>query len=126
MPITTNTILPPPVQAHFDRALLAVPYPNLVHGLAAEYREMPAHGGVIWRGRQYNPLATAEVPLGPSGLTPPAQTLTAADVDARIEWYGTFVRLNEQVVISHQDPKVDGVYKLSLIDLEAYGACALG
>ncbi len=29
--------------------------------------------------------------------------------------------LNEQVVLQAQDPKMNGVYKSSLIDLEAYG-----
>ena len=112
MAITTSTILPPPVQAHFDRALLAVPYPNLIHGLVAQYRDMPAHGGNTWRGRRYNRLLTAEVPLGPSGATPPAQVATALDIDAKIQWYGTFVRLNEQVVISNQEPVLNEIVKL--------------
>lgn len=111
MSTTTSSILPAPVQAHFDRALLSVPYPNLIHGLAAEYRSMPAHGGPIWRGRQYNPLDTAEVPLGNSGLTPPSQSLTAADIDARIEWYGTYVKLNEQPVLQNQDPILNQAVK---------------
>lgn len=102
--ITTNSNLPPAVQAHLDRVLISTPYPNLIHGLVADYREMPAHGGVIWRGRRYNALATAQVPLGPSGQTPPPQTLSALDIDARINWYGTFVVINEQVQISHQEP----------------------
>jgi len=112
MAITTSSILPPAVQAHFDRALLAVPYPNLIHGLVAEYRDMPAHGGNTWRGRRYNRLMTAEVPLGPSGATPPAQVATALDLDAKIQWYGTFVRLNEQVVISNQEPVLNEIVKL--------------
>lgn len=111
MAITTSSVLPPPVQAHFDKALLSVPYPNLIHGLVAEYRQMPAHGGNTWRGRRYNPLATAQVPLGPTGATPPAQTLTALDIDAKINWYGTYVRLNEQVVISNQDPVMNEAVK---------------
>ena len=110
--ITTSTILPPPVQAHFDRALLAVPYPNLIHGLVAQYREMPAHGGNTWRGRRYDRLQTAQVPLGPSGATPPAQVARALDIDAKIEWYGTFVRLNEQVAISNQEPVLNEIVKL--------------
>lgn len=110
--ITTSTILPPPVQTHFDRALLAVPYPNLIHGLVAQYREMPAHGGNTWRGRRYNRLQTATVPLGPSGATPPAQVATALDLDAKIQWYGTFVRLNEQVAISNQEPVLNEIVKL--------------
>ncbi len=117
--ITTSSILPAPVQAHFDKALLSVPYPNLIHGLVAEQRSMPSHSGTLWRGRQYNALATAEVALGDKGIEPPAESLTAVDIDAKVEWYGKSVVLNEQVVIQNQDPKMYGVGKFSLIDLEA-------
>lgn len=35
-----------------------------------------------------NPLATAMVPLGNTGVTPPPQNLTAVDIDAKISFYG--------------------------------------
>jgi hypothetical protein len=60
------------------------------------------------------------VPLGNSGITPPAQNLTALDIDAKISFYGTYIQLNEQVTLQNQDPKMNGVSKLSLIDLETY------
>jgi len=70
---------------------------------------------------RYNPLATATVPLGNSGVTPPPQQLTAVNIDAEIDFYGTYIILNEQVTLQNQDPKVNGVSKSFLIDLEAYG-----
>jgi len=54
--------------------------------------------------RRYNPLNTAMVPLGNSGVNPPAQSLTAIDIDAQISFYGTYVALNEQVTLQNQDP----------------------
>jgi N4-gp56 family major capsid protein len=54
--------------------------------------------------RRYNPLNTAMVPLGNSGVTPPPQNLTAVDIDAKISFYGTYVQLNEQVTLQNQDP----------------------
>lgn len=54
--------------------------------------------------RRYNPLNTALVPLGNSGITPPPQQLTAVDIDARMDFYGTYVVLNEQVTLQNQDP----------------------
>ena len=65
---------------------------------------MPRNGGTTLRMRRYNPLATAMVPLGNSGVTPPAQSLTAVDIDAKISFYGTYVILNEQVTLQNQDP----------------------
>ena len=40
---------------------------------------MPRNGGTTLRMRRYNPLNTAMVPLGNTGVTPPAQALTAVD-----------------------------------------------
>lgn len=44
------------------------------------------------------------VPLGNSGVTPPPQNLTAVDIDAQIQFYGTYVQINEQVTLQNQDP----------------------
>jgi N4-gp56 family major capsid protein len=49
-------------------------------------------------------LNTATVPLGPSGLNPPAQTLTALDIDAKVNWYGTYVLITDQVTLINEDP----------------------
>ena len=104
MPITTTTILPAPVQQSFSFKLLSVPVPNMIHKIPAMTKNMPRNGGQVLRMRRYNPLATAMVPLGNTGVTPPAQTLSAVDIDARISFYGTYVQLNEQVTLQKQDP----------------------
>lgn len=65
---------------------------------------MPRNGGTTLRMRRYNPLATAPVPLGNSGITPPPQTLTAVNIDAQMDFYGTYILLNEQVTLQNQDP----------------------
>lgn len=118
MAITTTSVLPAPVQQSFSYKLLSVPVPNMIHKIPAMLKNLPRNGGTTLRMRRYNPLATAMVPLGNSGVTPPAQNLTAVDIDAKISFYGTYVILNEQVTLQNQDPKMNGVYKFSLIDLE--------
>lgn len=104
MAITTTTLLPAPVQQSFSQKLLSVPVPYMIHKTAAMRKTMPRNGGTTLRMRRYNPLATAMVPLGNSGVTPPAQVLSAVDIDARIQFYGTYVQLNEQVTLQNQDP----------------------
>ena len=119
MAITTTTLLPAPVQQSFSYKLLAVPVPNMIHKIPAMKKRLPRNGGTTLRMRRYNPLPTALVPLGNTGITPPAVTLSAVDIDAKIDFYGQFIQLNEQVTLQNQDPKMYGVSKLSLIDLEA-------
>lgn len=104
MAITTTSSLPAPVQQSFSYKLLSVPVPNMIHKIPAMKKQMPRNGGRTLRMRRYNPLATAMVPLGNSGITPPSQNLTAVDIDATISFYGTYLQLNEQVTLQNQDP----------------------
>lgn len=104
MAITTTSVLPSPVQQSFSYKLLSVPVPNMIHQIPAMKKQMPRNGGNTLRMRRYNPLNTALVPLGNTGVNPPAQQLTAVDIDARMDFYGTYVQLNEQVTLQNQDP----------------------
>lgn len=79
MAITTTSTLPAPVQQSFSYKLLSVPVPNMIHKIPAMKKNMPRNGGTTLRMRRYNPLNAAMVPLGNSGVTPPAQNLTAVD-----------------------------------------------
>lgn len=101
---TTTSVLPAPVQQSFSYKLLSVPVPYMIHNIPAMLKQMPRNGGTTLRMRRYNPLATATVPLGNSGVTPPPQQLTAVNIDAEMDFYGTYIILNEQVTLQNQDP----------------------
>ena len=88
MSITTTTVLPAPVQQSFSYKLLSVPVPYMIHKLPATLYNMPRNGGTTLRMRRYNPLNVAVVPLGNTGVTPPAQQLTAVNIDATMSFYG--------------------------------------
>jgi len=111
MAITTTALLPSPVQQSFSYKLLSVPTPNMIHKIAAMKKNMPKNGGTTIRFRRYNPLATALVPLGNSGVTPPPQTLSALDIDAKLDFYGTYVIINEQVTLQNNDPVLNEAAK---------------
>lgn len=104
MAITTTSVLPSPVQQSFSYKLLAVPVPNMIHKIPAMRKNLPRNGGNTLRMRRYNPLPTAMVPLGNSGVTPPPVELTAVDIDAKVSFYGQYILLNEQVTLQNQDP----------------------
>ncbi len=104
MSVTTSSVLPAPVQQSFSFKLLSVPVPYMIHKIPADLKAMPRNGGTTLRMRRYNPLATAPVPLGNSGVTPAPQQLTAVNIDAKMDFYGTYILLNEQVTLQNQDP----------------------
>lgn len=66
---------------------------------------MDQQAGDILRRRRYKNLQTAPVPLGNGIVDPPAQQLNALDIDARIDWYGTYIVLQEQVMLINEDPR---------------------
>jgi N4-gp56 family major capsid protein len=104
MAITTTSNLPAPVAQTFSYKLLSVPVPTMIHKIPAMRKQMPRNGGTTLRMRRYNPLDTALVPLGNSGVTPPAQVPSNVDIDAKISFYGSYIMLNEQVTLQNQDP----------------------
>lgn len=102
MAVTINS-LPAPVQQDFALKLLAVPTPDMIHKIPAMKDKIRRNSGPIKRYRRYNPLNASLVPLGPNGVTPPSTDLTAIDIDARIDWYGQWIGINEQVVLNNQE-----------------------
>jgi N4-gp56 family major capsid protein len=112
MTITTTNALPAPVQKWFDNVLLSRPMPKLIHKQMALKKELPPNSGRIASYRRYTNLATATVPLPDSGLTPPGQVLSAVDIDARIDFYGTYVTITDQVMFINQDPVLNQTVSL--------------
>ena len=104
MGITTSAVLPPPVQQAFDMKLLSRPMPYLIHSKFAMKKTLSSRNGNIIRMRRYNRLDLATAPLGPTGVTPPAQTLSAVDIDAQIQWYGSYCVITDQVSLINEDP----------------------
>lgn len=121
MGITTTAVLPAPVQQSFSYKLLSVPVPYMIHKIPADLKSMPRNGGTTLRMRRYNPLATAPVPLGNTGVTPPPQNLTAINVDAQMAFYGTYVLLNEQVTLQNQDPVLNEAAQRLGVSLNVMG-----
>lgn len=111
MAITTTGVLAPAVNQAFSYKLLSVPTPNNIHKIPAVLKTMPKNSGNKLVIRRYNPLSTATVPLGNSGINPPSQQITAVDIDAQISFYGTWVEINEQVTLTNNDPVLNEVAK---------------
>lgn len=83
---TTTSILSPGVQQQLSMKLLARPMPDLIHTTVGYPITMDQQAGDILRRRRYKNLKTAPIALGNGIIDPPAQQLTALDIDARIDW----------------------------------------
>jgi len=94
---TTTTTLPPQVLQSLDELLLSTPTPNLIHSIPAMKRRKPANEGDVLRMSRYNRLPTSPVPLGNTGVTPPPVDPTRVDIDVKMQFYGQWISVNEQV-----------------------------
>ena len=101
---TTTNVLPPPVAQEFAEKMLSTPMARLVHNLFAIPRTIDGNMGKTLRMRRYNRLQTAPVPVDPTFMNPPAQQLTAIDIDAVTNWYSTFVIITREVTAINEDP----------------------
>jgi len=84
---TTTLTLPAPVQQKYNAKLLSTPQARSIHSLYAMPYTMDERSGDIMRMRRSIRIDTAPVPLGPAMNNPPVQTLTAVDLDSKIDWY---------------------------------------
>ncbi|CAB4166744.1 hypothetical protein UFOVP844_49 [uncultured Caudovirales phage] len=102
MTITTGAVLPPAVRDYYDRLLLMTAYPTLIHTKFAQKRMLPRKMGDTIVFRRYNRLATVPVPLV-DGVTPPGAPLSATDIKARVDFYGNYVMITNQVELTVED-----------------------
>jgi len=102
MAITSVSVLPPAVRDYYDRLLLMTAYPTLIHTKFAQRRMLPRKMGDTVVMRRYNRLATVPVPIV-DGITPPGTQLSATDIKARVDFYGNFVTITNQVELTVED-----------------------
>lgn len=102
MTITTVSVLPPAVREYYDRLLLMTAYPTLIHTKFAQKRMLPRKMGDTIVFRRYARLATVPIPLV-DGVTPPGAPLSATDIKARVDFYGNYVTITNQVELTVED-----------------------
>ncbi len=100
--MTTVSVLPPAVREYYDRLLLMTAYPQLIHTRFAQHRTLPEKSGDTIVFRRYNRLSTVPVPLV-DGITPPGAPLSINDIKARVDFYGNFVTITNQVTLTVED-----------------------
>lgn len=102
MPANTRASLPNAVRDYYDRVLLTTAYPCLIHTRFAQRRVLPQNSGDTVVFRRYNKLNTVPVPLA-DGITPPGALLSAQDIKARVQFYGNYVMITNELDLTSED-----------------------
>ena len=100
--ITNVAVLPPAVREYYDRLLLMTAYPQLIYTRHAQRRTLPEKEGDTIVFRRYSRLATVPVPLT-DGITPPGAPLDTDKITARVDFYGNYVTITNQVMLTVED-----------------------
>ncbi len=111
MTMTTTAVLPPAVREYYDRLLLMTAYPTLIHTRFAQRRILPEKNGDTIVFRRYSRLATVPIPLV-DGVTPPGAPLSVTDIKARVDFYGNFCTITNQVQLTVEDNTLNEASRL--------------
>lgn len=103
MELTTTTEVDPAVAIFYDRVLLEVALPELVHDKFAQRRPIPKKHGDQLKFRRYSSLTVATTPLS-EGITPPGEKLAKTDMTVMVKQYGHYVHVSDWVDLTVEDP----------------------
>ena len=95
----------------WDKALIVLAGPELVHDQFAQQRDIPAGSGKTIEFRQFDPLPEITAPLS-EGVTPNGQALSVSAVSATVDQYGAYVTTSDVLDMTALDPIVNEATKL--------------
>jgi len=102
--ITTRVEVPNENTEFYSRDLLINAKPRLLHTQFAQVRDIPAGSGTnIIKFRKYGVLEAQTTPLV-AGVTPKGKKLSSTSLTATVLYYGDFITLTDEVLITTKDP----------------------
>lgn len=100
--VTTDGGLTKEMKTFYDKALIRLAEPELVHDQFAQKRPIPKNGGKTIEFRKYSPLPKQLTELT-EGVTPDGQKLTVTTIEATVKQYGGYITLSDQLMLTAID-----------------------
>lgn len=114
--VTTQDSLSSEMKTYYDKTLIRLASPRLVHDQFAQKRNIPANGGKIIEFRRFEPLPKVTEPLV-EGVTPDGKQITVTAQTAEVSQYGDYVTYSDMLKLTTIDPFI--VETLKLISQQA-------
>lgn len=102
---TTTDTLTPEMKTYYDKLLIKLAGPQLVHDQFAQKRNIPKNGGKKIEFRKFDPLPKALTPLT-EGVTPKGKKMSVTDITAEVSQYGDYILLSDVIQMTSIDPIV--------------------
>lgn len=87
---TTSANLSAEMKTFYDKTLITLASPYLVHDQFGQKRDIPKNGGKIIEFRKFSSLPKALTPLT-EGVTPTGNKLNVSSISATVEQYGDYI-----------------------------------
>ena len=99
---TTSTELSGEMKTFYDKTLITLASPYLVHDQFGQKRDIPKNGGKIIEFRKFSSLPKALTPLT-EGVTPTGNKLNVSTVSATVEQYGDYIEQTDLLELTAVD-----------------------
>ena len=109
--MTNGTGLTPGMQTYYNRTLLKVFEPNLVHLQNADVYPMPLHNGLIQNFRKLIPIEGSTTPLS-EGNPGDSVMYSEVAITVQLNQYGQYARTTDKLDMSHMDLTIDRKVKM--------------
>ncbi len=100
--LNTTTELSAEMKTFYDKTLITLASPYLVHDQFGQKRDIPKNGGKIIEFRKFSALPKALKPLT-EGVTPSGQKLSVTTITATVEQYGDYVEQTDVLELTAVD-----------------------
>lgn len=99
---TKSTELSAEMKTFYDKTLITLASPYLVHDQFGQKRDIPKNGGKIIEFRKFSSLNKATTPLV-EGITPTGKKLNVSTVTATVEQYGDYIEQTDLLELTAVD-----------------------
>lgn len=100
---TVGNDLLPEVKQFYDRNLIRLAEPYLVHDRFGQQKPIPRGNGKTISFRKFSKLPKALTPLT-EGVTPDGQALNVSEITATVAQYGGYVKITDVLQLAAFDP----------------------
>lgn len=108
---TTSESLSSEMKTFYDKTLITLASPYLVHDQFGQKRDIPKNGGKIIEFRKFSSLPKTLTPLT-EGVTPTGKQLNVSTVTATVEQYGDFIEQTDLLELTSVDNTIVEATKL--------------
>lgn len=109
--VNTTDDMPVEMKTYYDKRLIDMAQPLLVHDQFGQTRNIPRNGGRTIEFRKFAPLAKALTPLV-EGVTPVGNKVSVSAITATVKQYGDYIALSDRVQLETIDPILENVERI--------------